>query len=754
TAWACQPEENSGSVPIGRPLWNTEVYLLDEWQQPVPVGVAGELYLGGVGLARGYHQQPALTAERFVPHPFSATAGARLYRTGDLVRWRADGAIEFVGRVDEQVKLRGFRIELGEIESVLQQHEAVREAVVVVRETEEHKQLVGYVIAAEGATVASSELRQYLKERLPDYMVPQAFVTLEQWPLTLNGKLDKRALPAPDGNRLQRAREYKAPRTEAEKVLAQIWAEVLRVETVGIHDNFFELGGDSILSIQIVARARRAELYLTPRDLFQQQTIAALAALTTNDNQAASAEQGEVTGTLPLTPIERWFFAQELPELGHYNQAVLLGVRRHLDASLLPPLLTALLQQHDALRLRFHHHNGEWQQLNASLAESLPAPFTLVDLSAVSDSELAAAVEAEAEAQQRRLDLEHGPLLRLVLFELGASRGQRLLLVIHHLAVDGVSWRILWEDLQRGYEQLERGEQVDLGPKTTSYRQWAETLAGYAQSAVVQEQLGYWEQLLQAGATPLPVSHPNGSNLVAQVQSVSRRLSAEETKALLTLVPALYHTQIQEVLLTALAGAVQRWSGAERVLVNVEGHGRETLSGSEDVDLTRTVGWFTTIYPVLLTAPLGAAIGARLKAVKEQLRQVPERGVGYGLLKYLAGELQGLAEAQMSFNYLGQLDQVVSEQGWLTGAPESSGTARSPLGARKYLIEVNGMVAGGQLQINWNYSEALHEQEEIERVAGYYFDELRALLEHCRQPGAGGYTPSDFPLVHVSQRQL
>src|SRR6185369_2779315 len=506
--------------------------------------------------------------------------------------------------------------------------------------------------------------------------------------------------------------------------------------------------------IQIVARARRAQLYLTPRDLFQQQTIAGLAALATAGDQTTNAEQGEVTGRLSLTPIERWFLAQELPEMGHYNQAVLLGVRRRLDANLLPPLLTALMQQHDALRLRFHNQAGEWQQLNASLAESLPAPFTLVDLSAVSDTELAAAVEAEAEVQQRRLDLEHGPLLRLVLFELGAARGQRLLLVIHHLAVDGVSWRILWEDLQRGYEQLERGEQVDLGPKTTSYRQWAETLAGYAQSAVVQEQLGYWEQLLQAGATPLPVSHPNGSNLVAQVQSVSRRLSAEETKALLTLVPALYHTQIQEVLLTALAGAVQRWSGAERVLVNVEGHGRETLSGSEDVDLTRTVGWFTTIYPVLLTAPLGAAIGARLKAVKEQLRRVPERGVGYGLLKYLAGELQGLAEAQMSFNYLGQLDQVVSEQGWLSGAPESSGTARSPLGPRKYLIEVNGMVAGGQLQINWNYSAALHEQAEIERVAGYYCDELRALLEHCRQPGAGGYTPSDFPLVQVSQAQL
>ena len=342
---------------------------------------------------------------------------------------------------------------------------------------------------------------------------------------------------------------------------------------------------------------------------------------------------------------------------------------------------SALLAQHDALRLRFHYQEGQWRQLNASLAESLPAPLTVIDLSAVSDAELAAAVEAEAAAQQRRLDLGEGPLLRLVLFELGAERGQRLLLIIHHLVVDGVSWRILWEDFQRGYEQLARGEQVDLGPKTTSYRQWAESLVEYAQSAVVQEQLGYWQALLRDKVPSLPVSHPAGSNQVQQVQSVSRRLSVAETKALLTEVPALYHTQIQEVLLTALAGAVQRWQGAERVLVNVEGHGREALAGAAtEVDLTRTVGWFTTIYPVLLAPPLGAPIGERLKATKEQLRRVPERGVGYGLLKYLGGELQGLAEAQLSFNYLGQLDQVVSERGWLSGAPESSGPSRSPLG--------------------------------------------------------------------------
>ena len=562
-------------------------------------------------------------------------------------------------------------------------------------------------------------------------------------------------MPAPDGNRLRSVQPYVAPRTAAEKLLAELWAEVLRIETVGLYDNFFELGGDSILSIQIVARARRGQLYLTPRDIFQHQTIAALAALAEAGSQTTLAAQGEVTGELPLTPIQRWFFVQELPEQEHFNQAVLLGVRQRVEPQLLAPLLSALLAQHDALRLRFHYQEGQWRQLNASLAESLPAPLVVIDLSAVSDDELAAAVEAEAELQQRRLDLGEGPLLRLVLFELGAERGQRLLLIIHHLVVDGVSWRILWEDFQRGYEQLARGEQVDLGPKTTSYRQWAESLAGLRAerggpgTTWLLASIAERQSAITAGQSPGRQQPGAATGECQRAAQCRRDQSVVDGSA-----GALSHTDSGSA-----ADGVGRCGAA--LAGSRAGAGecrgawtRSARRGATEVDLTRTVGWFTTIYPVLLTTPLGAPIGERLKAVKEQLRRVPERGVGYGLLKYLGGELQGLAEAQLSFNYLGQLDQVVSERGWLSGAPESSGPSRSPLGTRKYLIEVNGFVAADQLQINWNYSTALHDAEEIQRVADYYFEELRALLEHCRQPGAGGYTPSDFPLAPLPQPQL
>jgi amino acid adenylation domain-containing protein/non-ribosomal peptide synthase protein (TIGR01720 family) len=754
TAWACERGDQRAAVPIGRPIANTRVYLLDRNLEPVPIGVVGELYLGGAGVARGYQQQASLTAERFVPDGYSEEGGGRLYRTGDQGRYSAAGEIEFLGRRDQQVKVRGFRIELGEVEAALLSHEQVREAVVVQRaEAGAEQQLVGYVVA-EGE-VSVSELRAHLGERLPEYMIPKAFVMLEEWPLTVNGKLDRSSLPAPDGGRANLEQELVAPRTPSEKILAAIWSEVLRLVEVGIKDNFFELGGDSILSIQIVARARREQIYLTPRDIFQHPTIEELAALAAASTRAAISEQGEVIGELPLTPIQQWFFVQDLPEMQHYNQAVLLGLRRVLDAELLPPLLLALMTQHDALRLRFRNRSGRWHQLMAAVAEALPVPFAAKDLSAISDEDIGLAVEAEALAQQQSLDLGTGPLLRIVLFDLGPERGQRLLVTIHHLAIDGVSWRILLEDFQRGYEQLQRGETVELGPKTTSYKQWAESLAAYAESDELRSQLGYWEELLGVGVGALPVSREGGRNQVRQLRSVSQRLSVAETSALLQEVPGVYHTQIQEVLLMALAGTIQRWNGAERVLVNVEGHGREALeTAAVEVDVTRTVGWFTTIYPVVLEVRSGTGPGQRLKAVKEQLRRVPERGVGYGLLRYLGGQLSGAAEAQISFNYLGQLDQVVSETGWLSAAVEGTGIGRSPKGTRKYLVEVSALVAAGQLQVSWSYSEELHDAIEIERVAQWYVDELRAVLKHCGEAGAGGYSPSDFPLAGLVQEQL
>jgi amino acid adenylation domain-containing protein/non-ribosomal peptide synthase protein (TIGR01720 family) len=723
-------ESKGGVVSIGRPISNTQLYVLDERMEVMPVGLVGEIYIGGAGVSGGYWERAELTAERYLPNPFSERGGERLYRSGDTGRYQHDGQVEYVGRLDEQVKVRGYRVELGEIEAELREQGAVWEAVVMQREDQTgSKRLVAYVVAEAGAKVSVSELRQSLQERLPEYMIPAAFVVLEELPLTVNGKVDRRALPAPDSQRPEMEKKYVAPRNQREEKLAGIWSQVLGVDQVGIHDNFFELGGDSIRSIQVVARARQQGLAISTRQLFQYQSIAELASAVEEHGS------GEVFGSVPLTPIQHWFFEQKLAEPQQFNQSVLLSLPQSLDAALLRELIAALLRHHDALRLRFKHSEAGWSQEIARFDADEAVPLTVLDFAHVSDEELQAAIEAEATRAQSSLDLSGGPLLRVVLFELGAGRGARLLLVIHHLAVDGVSWRILMEDLQRGYEQLAHGERVELGTKTSSYQQWAESLHEYGERAVLQ--MSYWEQVSQE-----PVSR---LLLVAEDQSpgvVKQVLSEAETRELIEDVPEIYHTETQEVLLTALAETLSRWSGAQRVKVEVEGDGREETG----VDVTRTVGCFTTIYPLVLETTMGASTGEHLKQIKEQVRAVPPGGIGYGVLRYLKQTLNAGADAEISFKYLGELDQV--EDAF------SAGEIRTRAGHRRDKVEVAACVVGGQLQVSWTFNRAQVDEAEMEQVAQSYMEDLREIIQHCADPAAGGYTLSDVVDFDWSQQDL
>jgi amino acid adenylation domain-containing protein/non-ribosomal peptide synthase protein (TIGR01720 family) len=745
------------SVPIGRPIANTQVYLLDEYLQPVPVGVPGELYIGGDGLARGYLNRPDLNSERFIPNPFSDKNDDRLYKTGDRVRYLSDGNIEFLGRLDNQVKIRGFRIEPGEIEAVLGQHPAVQETVVMVREDiPGNKRLVAYVVTKKSPAPSMQELPHFLKQQLPEYMVPSAFVLLDALPLTANGKVDRLALPAPDTTRPELAGTYVAPRNSVEELLAGIWTEILRLEKVGIHDNFFELGGDSILSIQIVARANQAGLRLTPKQLFGHQTIAELATVA-GTTSVFQAEQGLVTGEVLLTPIQQWFFEQEFAELHHWNQAMLLEVPPTLDLVLVQHVVQQLLIHHDALRLRFVCSASGWQQVNAFPDEAFSC--TRVDLSSLPKGEQTSAIEAAATELQASLNLEFGPIVRVALFDLGSNQPNRLLFVIHHLAVDGVSWRILLEDFQTGYQQLSREEAMKLPPKTTSFQKWAQCLSEYAQSSALEQELDYWLDSSRSAVAPLPVDYLAGkeTNTVTSACNVSVSLSAEETRALLQEVPKAYHTQINDVLLTSVVQAFAQWTGTRCLLVNLEGHGREEIL--EAVDLSRTVGWFTTIFPVVLELQAHTP-GEALKSVKEQLRRIPNRGIGYGLLRYLKKDLaiteklRALPQPEVSFNYLGQFDQVLSPDGLFELAKESSGSEHSQRSSRSHLVEVNGLIVEGQLQLNWTYSSNLHQQRTIEGLAQNFVATLRSLITHCQSPEIGGYTPSDFPEINLNQEKL
>jgi non-ribosomal peptide synthase protein (TIGR01720 family) len=752
-ATVAQCFEDMDVLPIGRPIANTKIYILDRYLQPVPIGVPGELHLASVGLAKGYLNRPELTDSKFIANPFSQKLSDRLYKTGDLVRYGNDGQIEFVGRIDDQVKIRGFRIELGEIESVLNQHPQVKDAIVIVKEDElKTKRLYGYFIPKTEA-LTFQELRQFIQDRLPDYMIPAFLIPLESFPLTPNGKVDRRALPLPkiNPNELE---NYATPSTKNEQILAQIWQEVLGLKTISINDNFFELGGDSILAIQIIAKANQEGLEITPKQLFGYQTIAQLAILA-ETTAATEIDQGLVTGEVPLTPIQQWFFEQNWPERHHFNQSILLEVPNNLQPDLLKQTISKLLYHHDALRLRFIQKGEQWQQNHSDDCNSFA--FELVDLSHLYCDEQVTTLAEISEVQQRTLKIDQGPLMAVVFFKLGDSG--RLLIVIHHLAVDGVSWRIILEDLATIYQQLESQDSQELPPKTSSFKTWAEELQNYAQTPEFNTQFKYWLNRDLPSVFPLPLDYQGEakSNIVAHAKTVSFTLTEEQTRLLLQEVPQAYNTQINDILLTALVQAFSHWTGSDRLLLDMEGHGRENVI--ESVNLSRTVGWFTSIYPVFLTLENLDHPGECLKSIKEQLRQIPNRGFDYGIGYYLnsdltiQSQLKNYPKAQVSFNYLGQFtSHQIGDIGWKL-SQESSGSIHSPLGQRSHLIAIHGIVVDGQLDMEWQYSENFHHQTTIKNLAAAYRDSLESLINHCLS-AEGGYTPSDFPDADLNQAEL
>jgi len=1043
TYWNCYEELEKPIVPIGKPIANTQIYVLDKNAERVPVGVTGELYIGGVGLARGYLGRADLTAERFVPDLFAGNGG-RIYRTGDLGRYLADGNIEYLGRTDHQVKLRGFRVELGEIELKLDEHPAVQQSVVLAREESTGaKRLVAYVVPhpqraapisrllslevagqlesliqfelpnemtilcrnrnetefmyeeifekktylnfnidvpndacifdvganiglftlfasklAAGSSIYSFEpippvfeilhynaeihgvnaklfqcglsnisgdsnftyypnvslmsgrfadaaadsdvvksfvmaqdselpseheldqlladrlisedftcplktlsqvirdeavqkidllkidvekgeldvlagiddsdwpkinqivmevhdlngrvrqvrdllaargfnvnvqqdamlnqtnlyniyasrslnstgslqklndppaefvwrsrellaksLRERLKKSLPEYMVPASFVLLPEMPLTANGKIDRKALPAP--GRSEGRAQFVAPREPREKTLADVWCQVLGLERVSVHDNFFELGGDSIISIQIVSRAAKAGLQLSPKHLFQHQTIAELASAV-GSIDAITAQQEMVHGEVPLTPVQTWFFEQDHRDPHHFNQAMLLELRQPVALTVLQRAIAELMRHHDALRLRFRKAGKTWSQWN-----SLPADVSIeqVDLSRYDNADRTTLIMERAAKLQASLNLEDGPIIRFALFDKGPDPAQ-VLIVIHHLAVDGVSWGIILEDLQTLCDQFSSNKPSSLPAKTTSFKVWANLQLEHAQSNEALAELNYWRSILETPRHQIPTDYNDRLNTEESAQIVTVTLTVEETRALLQDVPAIYRSRINDALLSGLAEAFRSWTGANSLLIDLEGHGREQLT--ERSDITRTVGWFTTIFPVVLSATSDDP-GGDLQRTKEQLRRIPRHGIGYGLLRYLrqdnqVDQLRNLSGAEVCFNYWGQLDQMFSSTVFRPALFEDFN--RSPRQIRRYLLEINSNISHGQLHTAWAYSQNLYSRNTIETLARHFLNSLRSLIAHCRQSDPLIYSPEDFPDVELSDQQL
>jgi amino acid adenylation domain-containing protein/non-ribosomal peptide synthase protein (TIGR01720 family) len=725
----------SQPITIGQPIANTQIYILDEQQNPVPIGVPGEIYISGEGIAQGYYNQPKITAQCFVPNPFKPNA--RCYRTGDLARYRSDGHIEFLGRIDQQIKIHGYRIELGEIEAVLNQHPDVQEALV----TAHNEQLVAYVKTTQ--SVSSPEWQTLLAQQLPDYMRPTQVIALEQFPLLPNGKIDRQALPEPTQE--ISSTDFIAPRNELEQTLADIWAEVLNLDRVSIEDHFLQIGGDSISSIQVVAKARQAGLFFTPKDLFERPQIATLAEII--QIHASAQQQTLIVGEIPLTPIQHWFFEQIKPVPQHWNQAIQLAIPKTVTPTMLHKALQYLCQHHDALRMRFVHSAQGWQQFNQG--KDYQVPWQVIDLP-LSQQEVA--IEQQANQLQSQLDFATS-LLQTALFQLGTEN--RLLIIVHHLIIDHVSWQILLEDLDQLCQQQMSHQSMQLPEKTLAFQDWARQLADDAQSTETAQQLSQWLDFLQQPSTNIPIDFPDrrAENIEATHCIYSTSLNQAQTQALLQEVPKAYQTQINDVLLTALLQTLYTWTGDSSWLFDLESHGRQR----DDLDVSRTIGWFTSYFPVVLQMHETES-GALLKSVKEQLRQIPQKGLSYGLLRYLSAEpkikqkLTQLPQADILFDYLGQRQPSARICKIITEA--NNGLSRSPRNQRRYLLEINACIIEGKLQTNWSYSQALYRQTTIEYLAQSFMTALQALIEHCQLPGVGGFTPSDFAESGLNQTQL
>jgi amino acid adenylation domain-containing protein/non-ribosomal peptide synthase protein (TIGR01720 family) len=711
-------------APIGRVVGPRMSYVLDAEQNLVPDGTVGELYLGGVCLARGYERRPGATAERFLPDPYASEPGARMYRTGDRVRRLPDGSVEYLGRADFQIKLRGYRIEPGEIEAKLSELGGVREAVVLLRGTGAAARLVAYI----AGTADADSLRQQLRAAVPEHMVPSQLLVLAELPRNANGKVDRKRLPEPEAA----ARVYVAPRNAAERALCDIWQDVLGIAEVSVTSNFFELGGDSIVSIQVVSRARQAGLAITPRDIFQHQTVETLAAHA--GRVLVAIPQGPELGPAPLLPIQAELLAASGAPPDHFNQAVLLRSATALDVPRLERALRTLCEHHDALRLRFQRAaDGGWSQTYAASTELASSLW-------VERARDASEVEALCERAQRSLSIARGELLRAVYIAV-ADGSSRLLLTVHHLVVDGVSFRVLLEDLERAYA----GQ--PLPPKTSSLGAFSHALRAYAQGP----ELAYWQTALAGQAAALP-SLPDAASGKEQR---TLRLDRATTSQLLKQAPAAYRTHIQDLLLCALARSVHSELQLSAALVMLESHGRADLFDA--LDVSRTVGWFTSKYPVRLDAR--GELPAAIKRVKERLRAIPQHGIGHGVLTNFGdadtrAALAALPQPQIVFNYLGQFDASFEAAGTFAVAEEAHGTVAAAGVGFDYPIEINGQVYGGELDFSIELSRAHVTPETATRFVDSFERELRALIAHCATANAFGRTPSDFPLARLTQAQL
>ncbi|MCW3072741.1 MAG: non-ribosomal peptide synthetase [Bacteroidetes bacterium] len=729
-------------IPIGKPLQNMQVFILDDQLEMVPAGIKGEICIAGVGLARGYINDPGLTAAVFV-NGKECTA-ERIYRTGDTGRWLPDGNLEFQGRKDNQVKLNGYRIELGEIEACLSMHPAIAEAAVIIDSKENSAGLTAFIVVKGPAGL--NELREFLSRSLPKYMFPSRFVIIPKLPVTSNGKIDRKGLLQINGNELLSGVKYVSPRNIIEEKLAEAFESVLGTGKTGILENFFETGGDSIKAIQLSSRMHKEGYRVSVKDIFKFPTIGTLSAVV--KKSIREIDQSPVSGKVMLTPVQQDFFLSGRPFPGQYSQSVMLYAADGFEEKMIRTVFSFLQDHHDALRMTFSGEEGNVDQYNREAGQELGL------ITAVLPAEnFAEELSAHAQKLHKSIDMKNGPLMKLGLFK--SDKGDRLVIVIHHLVIDGISWRILFEDIGILHKQHTEGMPLSLPPKSDSFKSWAQKLSEYANTPKFLKERSYWEAMEKSGAGALFNTGNNYNASEGHTEVIRFRLNEEQTKLLITDANKAYSTEINDLLLAAFGMAMRSLFNCHKLQIAMEGHGREELMA--DVDISRTIGWFTSLFPVVLDMSYTADLSRQLREVKETLHRLPNKGIGYWMLKYLTkpelrGELKFDLSPEIAFNYLGQFDADVSQLGF--EIREDIAVRLREETAKKYVLDITGRIVNHELEIFIEYNSALLPPAKAEQLAAFYKDELKTVIAHCVSKNEKDTTPSDFIYSGMSIEDL
>lgn len=730
------------SVPIGIPAHNVQIYILDKYLEPVPVGVAGEIYISGDGIARGYINSKKLTNERFICNPF--INGNRMYKTGDLAKHLEDGKITYLGRVDYQVKIRGFRIELGEIEKHLINYEYISQAIVIERENvNKEKYLCAYIVALKSFDV--SMIRTYLSTSLPDYMIPAYFVVLNELPLTQNGKVNRELLPEPTMKSEIRESEYIYPRNGMEEKLISILKEVLNVENVYIEDNFYHIGGDSIKAIQISSKLNTLGLKLRVKDILSYPILGEMFNHIEFSNDTNIDKQEPIDGYVGKTPITSWFFLQGFKNLNHWNQSVLLDLKQDISVKEFKEIFSVLIKHHDSLRLNYDVQT-EALFYNNNLTEK-PLEIKEYDLTLLPHKEQKDAVISLGEELKASINIETDLMVKACIFNMG-THGKRLLITAHHLVIDGVAWRILLKDMVYILEALRSNKPLNLPGKTCSFQRWAKELEVYSKNDALKE-LEFWDSMV-SGSFEFYSSFNNGKDIIEQKCTISKQLSEELTEFLITSANIAYNTEPKDLMIIALVLSLSGFTNKNEITIEIEGHGREDIF--EDINVSETIGWFTSLYPVSFMLE-EKSLDGRIKVVKERLKQIPNKGIGFGVLKYLAERINDNNRRYIRFNYLGDISNTFRNE-YFDLSNEESGSDISKSAKMTSLVDIIAIIKDKKINISMTFSEAEFEKIEVGKFLDLYINELNELANYCVNKDSIEFTPSDFDTLNLSQDEI